>query len=155
MSRTRNGRARAWLDNHVDFTGADCLIWPFNCDAHGYGLIQDNGKLARTSRIMCKLRHGEPPTPKHEAAHNCGKGHLGCVNPQHLQWKTAKENSADKLIHGTSQRGEKHGGAKLTEADVIAIRAISGISQRMIAKRYGVNQAQISLIIQHKRWAWL
>lgn len=34
---------------------------------------------------MCELVYGKPPMPKHQAAHNCGKGNLGCINPKHLE----------------------------------------------------------------------
>lgn len=48
-------------------------------------------------------------------------------------------------------RGTGHPNAKLTEADVLAIRelyAAGGISQREIGERYGVTQASISSVIR-------
>lgn len=51
---------------------------------------------------MCQKAHGDPPSPKHDAAHSCGRGHEGCVNPNHLSWKTKKQNQADRITHGTS-----------------------------------------------------
>lgn len=74
----------------------------------------------------------------------------------HLDWKTSKDNHADKLIHGTDNRGEHHNMAKLTEVDVINIREMRGVVlQGEIARRYGVSQQTISAIISGANWAWL
>jgi predicted transcriptional regulator len=50
--------------------------------------------------------------------------------------------------------GSKHAGAKLTEADIPEIRKLLnlGISQRLIALKYGVSQSLISLIKLGKIW---
>lgn len=144
----------AWLATHKDFSGEQCLIWPFSRNSEGYGLIWQSGTMRRVARIMCEHRHGPPPTPEHQAAHSCGNGHLGCVNQWHLDWKTPKENQADRLIHGTHTRGERSWSAKLTVADVIAIRSMKG-TLGSIAAHFGVSSQIISAIQQRKRWAWL
>jgi hypothetical protein len=70
--------------------------------------------------------HGEPPTARHEAAHSCGKGHLGCVHPGHLSWKTRNENRADMVRHGMLPRGTIVSTNKLTEDQVREIRSRMG-----------------------------
>lgn len=149
------GAPMQWLRDHLNHIGDECLIWPFARRTSGYGEIYADGKMINAHRRMCELRHGPPPTPKHEAAHSCGKGHLGCVNGSHLRWATPAQNQADRLIHGTHKRGERQWMAKLTEADVLAIRAMRGIPQWKIANRYGVDQSHISDIVHRKTWAWL
>lgn len=105
---------------------------------------------------MCKLVHGEPPTPKHHAAHNCGNGHNGCLNPNHLRWATCKENMDDKVQHHTDQRGQRHWNAKLTDKDVHRIRFLKGkMSVRRIGAEYGVNYTNILAIYAGRTWAWL
>jgi len=47
--------------------------------------------------------------------------------------------------------GSHHGRAKLTEADVLEIRASSEF-HRVIAERYGVSRAAISLIKSQRLW---
>ena len=79
-----------------------CLAWPFGRTSKGYGKIWVDGKTHLVSRLACAHAHGEAPTLTHEAAHSCGKGHEGCVNPHHLRWATRTENFADKIIHGTN-----------------------------------------------------
>ena len=148
------GWALAWLETNKDFCGNDCLIWPFAKDRHGYGQIRYEGKPQYVSRIICTHRHGPPPTLKHQTAHSCGNGHLGCVNGEHLRWATRAENEADKLMHGTHQLGERNPSAKLTEVDVAIIRKWHG-TQREIARQYNIDQSTVSFIQNRKSWAWL
>ncbi len=136
--------------------GGECLIWPFGKNRDGYGNFWVDGKHVGAHRYICELVHGAPPTPKHEAAHSCGRGHEACISPIHLDWKTRTNNQADRLEHGTHNRGELSGKAKLTEADVREILALKGIEkQRDLAKRFGVSSGAIAGIHHGRRWAWL
>lgn len=136
--------------------GDECLPWPFSKSGAGRGQIWVGDVKHVTPRYVCELIHGAPPTPEHEAAHSCGKGHEGCISPHHLSWKTTSENHADKLIHGTHLRGERSGTAKLTEDQAREILRLKGVkSQYELAKQFGVRQPSISRIHQGKRWAHL
>lgn len=131
----------------------DCPKWPFRCNFYGYG-VATNGEFIH--RMVCELVNGPPPTPKHEAAHGCGEGSAGCFGAGCLEWKTRAENEADKTIHGTHNRGERHGAARLTKEDVLKIRSLKGsVSQSKLAARYGVAQPYICQIQSRKTWAWL
>jgi len=100
--RVSNGVPAEWIfSTALPYMGTECLEWPFAKYQNGYGLVRHDGRNTVASRFICMLAHGEPPTEFHEAAHTCGKGHLGCVNPRHLSWKTKIENEADKKVHGT------------------------------------------------------
>jgi hypothetical protein len=102
------------------------------------------------------MTNGPPPTSKHQAAHSCGKGNLGCVSPKHLSWKTRAENEADKIEAGTSNRGERQWRAKLTADQVRAIRAREGtMTKEKIAEQFGVSPACIAAIHHRENWAWL
>lgn len=104
----RNGQRRwldaEFLDQHKGYTGDGCLIWPHRRNNFGYGEAYVDGKMRRAHRVMCELAHGAPPTPKHYAAHSCGNGHIGCVNPKHLSWKTPSENQRDTVRHGRAKK---------------------------------------------------
>jgi hypothetical protein len=105
---------------------------------------------------MCLLRYGPPPTEGHVAAHSCGNGSGGCVHPRHVRWATASENEQDKVVHGTSNRGERCGSAKLTEDDVRTIRGLEGhMTQQGIADRFGVHLMTVNSILRRKNWSWL
>ena len=147
-----------WLEQHVGFYGDDCLQWPFAVGDDGYGRVHipGTGVLTTASRLMCRMAHGEPLNPTMEAAHTCGKGHNGCVNPKHLYWASSTTNHADKVEHGTTNRGERQWMSKLTETDVHEIRRLLGsMTQKAIADLYGVDQSTISNIKRVKDWGWL
>lgn len=100
------GEAERWLEDRVGHNdGSDCLKWPFGTASSGYGYLRAGGVLLGAHRTMCALVNGPPPTPKHEAAHSCGKGHEGCVNPRHLRWATSQENKADIILHRAAAAG--------------------------------------------------
>jgi hypothetical protein len=71
-----------------------------------------------------------------------------------LRWDSRKNNHADKIRHGTAQRDERSGLAKLTRAQVDEIRAtwVRGMG-RIFAKRFGVSPSAISLVKNGKAWS--
>lgn len=155
-TRCRNGEPLLWIERHADYDGNDCLPWPFERTHYGYGTVKHEGKRRPASRVMCIIVHGKPPTPKHEAAHSCGNGHLGCMNPKHIRWKTKIENIRETLEHGTNVRGEKCHFSKLKETDIKTIRRLARrLTGKEIAKIYGVKGPAITRIIQRQRWAWV
>lgn len=141
-------------DVAIPFTGSGCLVWPFSQNGRGYGYVRVGPRRVAASRYVCSLAHGQPPTPSHEAAHECGN--RICVNPSHLSWKTIKENSADRLVHGTHDRGERSVNAKLTEAQVREIIRLKGAeTQTTIAAQFGVSAGTIHSIHVGKNWSWI
>lgn len=152
--RSERGSLNLWLKANVDHDGDECLIWPFGRAGDGYGQTTVGGKRIRAHRQMCLLAHGAPPTKLHQAAHSCGKGHLGCVNPKHLRWATRAENEADKVVHGTATRGERNASASITEADVLSIRRMAreGRSRASIAREFGMLPQNVSRIVTRTTW---
>ena len=73
---------------------------------------------------------------------------------ENLRWDTTRNNQLDRIKHGTSNRGERCVAAKLTEAQVRAIRADTRL-QREIAAEYGVRENTISRIKSRQRWGHL
>lgn len=144
------GATEAFIRAHVAYQGDECVLWPFAASRSGYGLATIGGYQRSASRWMCILAHGEPPTPKHEAAHNCGNRR--CVNPRHLRWDTPKGNQADKLIHGTHNRGERNGKTTLTADDVRAIRQAPP-DLAAIMERFGISKGCASKIRSGQRWS--
>jgi hypothetical protein len=80
-----------------------------------------------------------------------------CVNPLHLKLGTHSDNSKDASLKGRMARGERQGGAKLKEQDILDILQLSknGMSQGQIAKRYIVQREAIREILKGRSWAWL
>lgn len=73
-----------------------------------------------------------------------------------LRWGTHKENVQDSMRHGTFNLmiGENHIHAKLRESDILEIRKLlsDGECQKLIAKKFGICQQQVSRINIGKRW---
>src|SRR6185312_60585 len=79
------GLLKQWIRAHLNYPHKEwCLLWPFSRNQGGYANVGRKSTLVH--RIMCEYMHGEPPDGKPEAAHECGKGYLGCVNPHHIVW---------------------------------------------------------------------
>jgi len=64
---------------------------------------------------------------------------------------------ADAIEHGTTTRGERHGGHKLKESDVREIldRLSHNETHESIAAKYGVSRNAITDIAKGKNWAWM
>lgn len=145
---TPKGEVAGFVQHAAQFSGDDCLPWPYSKHPNGYGRINVKGAVRGAHSVVCELAHGPSPNGT-EAAHACGV--RACVNPRHLRWATSAENKSDALRHGTRPRGERHGQAKLTEAEVQVIRH-STASQRKLAERFSVSQRTISLILRWETW---
>lgn len=141
----------AWLREHAQFTGHDCLLWPFG-KARGYGQVTaGNGdkRILKAHRVMCGMAHGEPPTPKHEAAHSCGNH--GCVNPNHLSWKTRAENQAESVAMGRKYTGGRAG--PLGAYNARTILGLKGkLSQDRIAEMFRVSHSTVAKIHRGELW---
>lgn len=134
---SRDGAPLDWIAIHIGHNDDECLTWPFGYGSSGYGSVFYKTHIMGAHRAMCFEAHGKPPSEAHQAAHSCGNGHLGCVNPKHLRWATAQENAADKLAH---QRGNK---LSIEQCREIATRALNE-KGRDLAAEFGVSAALVS-----------
>jgi len=129
-------------------------LLPLHTLKNGYVVAHLDGRNRLVNRLVCVAFHGAPPTPRHDAAHNNGRQSENYF--KNLRWATRKENCADKKIHGTENppRGERHGRAKLTRANVSEIIRLwrSGLLQREIAVRFGVARTTVSAITNGYNW---
>lgn len=148
---TERGAVKDWLQEYANYTGDDCIEWPFSKSGkRGYGSAHFGGRTRTASNAMCEVAHGPAPTPWHEAAHSCGNGHLACVNPRHLRWATRSENQIDRSLHGNK-------GRRLLPETVFSIRQslTKPGTQRDLASEYGVSLATINDIARKRTWAHL
>ena len=67
---------------------------------------------------------------------------------------THQDNSNDRVERGRQARGEKNGFAKLTQEQVVAIRA-DPRPFYPIARDYGITEAAVGHIKHKLVWAWL
>lgn len=146
------GRGFRWLRDHAAYAGDGCLKWPFGTDGKGYGSIGHESKLYKAHRMICILAHGQPPSPAFHAAHSCGRGNKGCVNPRHLSWKTPSENQQDSVRHGVYGKGVGWVG-KLKKTQVSEIKALVGrLTNLELGTLYGVHPETIAKIRRGETW---
>jgi len=140
-----------------------CWVWEAAVSARGYGVFNNDGSgngLAGTHRIAYELVVGPIPDGL-LVLHHCDNRR--CVRPDHLFVGTYTDNNRDTAAKGrigTQQhpeivrRGSQQSQAKLTEAQVLEIRALAGtgLTQQEIGKRFGVSQHGISNILSRKNW---
>jgi hypothetical protein len=139
--------------------GDGCWNWIGRRNALGYGFLKAlNGRRqVRAHRISWELHFG--PIPDGLAVlHRCDNP--PCVRPDHLFLGTQTDNMRDMWTKGrgrsdwTTHRGAGNGRAKLSEADVLAIRASteSGVA---LARQYGVTKCSISAVRLQRTWRHL
>ena len=141
------GRAFEWLCQYASYTEKKCLFWPFSkCDGRP-GAVGYCGVAFKPTRLMCLLAHGAPPSGQLRAANTCGRGNKGCINPNHLAWRTQSECRLDEFKDG---RRKSYGrGGKITPSEAAEIRALGGIKTNSeIAIVYGLSSQQIGEILR-------
>jgi hypothetical protein len=150
---TKWGEVRRWLDEvALPYEGEDCLVFPYSRNDDGYGKVRIGPKGIGAHVYVATQANGEKPSPRHEVRHLCGNGHLGCVNPSHLEWGTRTQNILDAVAHGTWNRpsitGEHASAAKFSDEDIARVRAClaKGETQVSIAARLGISQSHVSRI---------
>ena len=149
------GTVQAYFLAHVMEPSDGCRDWPFGTNNWGYGQVRVSGESQRRVHVVvCELWHGQRPEGM-EAAHSCGRPI--CWAGEHLRWATRAENAADMVLHGTAPRGERNGFAKLTADEVREIRRLvaAGETQAVVAARFEVRQATVSLIARRETWRHL
>lgn len=131
---------------------------------HGYYTVglRNPYSISKIHRLVCAAFHPNPdnkPFVNHKDLNKLNN------HEENLEWVTGKENSRHARDHGhagAADSGEKNGRAKLTEEQVLEIRAKyipgstkwnKGYSQSMLAREYGVTKTLIRYIIHRKLWS--
>lgn len=147
---------RFW--DKVDIGDKDeCWEWTAHTGSAGYGKVSIDGQTILAHRVSWELHFGEIPAGLC-VCHHCDNP--VCMNPNHLFLGTLADNNADRAAKGRSAnaQGACNNGAVLTETEVLEIRALyqnTGHTQPEIAAMFGISQAQVSRIVNYKKWGWL
>ena len=118
------------------------ILTPKN-NGNDYFFVQVNGSEAYVHRLVALAFYGQPPTSKHQAAHQNGDKKNSA--PENIRWKTKAENEADKAIHGTSGKGAKNSQARLDDSkaeEIIRLYA-EGKTSKELAIKFKVSPAAI------------
>lgn len=134
----------------------------------GYGMMTIGSRKdgtrrnAGAHRIALAVAMGRDILPGMQVCHTCNN--RACVNPDHLYECTPAENTRDRMKSDSERRrcqewgrstwGSNNYNAKLTDADVCAIRkAVSqGVMRKTMAERYGVAKRTIYRIVNKVTW---
>lgn len=128
-----------------------CWEWTASCNAQGYGkYFSENAH-----RQAWRLAYGQEIPDGLFVLHHCDNP--PCCNPRHLYAGTRQQNMDDAVQRGRlrPQKGEAHGGAKLTDDAVrdIRQRVAAGEVRRRLSEEYGVTPGTITMVVQRKHWS--
>lgn len=150
---------RFWT--RVDRSGGIYACWPWTRGKlrDGYGtfsfMVDGIEHKARAHRAAYLLTESPALIPEC-VCHHCDNP--GCCNPRHMFTGSRADNNADKLRKGRNvpppiRRGETNNFAKLTEAKVLAIRAMKGRLLQEVADLFGISKSAVCVIQNRKRWS--
>jgi hypothetical protein len=75
---------------------------------------------------------------------------------ENLRLDTKSSNEKDKVLHGTSNRGEQCGQNKYKTELILKIRnELNTITPKEISKKYNISYPYIIKIKNKERWSWL
>jgi len=127
---------------------SDCVLAAGRPSSSGYGRIMINYKSWLAHRWVWTQHYGPIPDGMF-VLHRCDN--RMCINIEHLFLGTATDNSSDMVSKDRSLKGSRQPNAKLSETDVVHIRA-SNKRQQDLADEFGVHNGLISMIKNRKRW---
>lgn len=134
-------------------------LQPFD-DTYGYHKVtlyrrgRAKGMTISVHRIVAEAFMG----PRPEGMQVCHNNGMRTDNRlSNLRYDTPKGNQADRVVHGTTIRGEQSPHAKLVTAQVLEIiqQCEQGATQASVADAYGVSPSLVSQIAHGHRWPHL
>lgn len=131
----------------------ECWEWQKVPSSNGYGIVRYRGQRIPAHRVSWEIHFGPIPDGLF-VLHKCDNRR--CVNPYHLFLGTHQDNMDDMNAKGRRlvASGERCGSAKLTQAKVNLIRDLykEGMTQRGIARQFGVRPDTIWNIVNNRTW---
>ena len=139
------------LMNNFFYSDNGCWIWNKCLNQNNYGVIRARGKNYLAHRLSFEIFKKENPKNKF-VCHKCDNPL--CINPEHLFLGTQKDNLKDAKNKNRMINGESHYRSKLKINDILEIKKMckSGITQKLISKKFNVSESNISKINSNKTW---
>lgn len=131
--------------------GDECWEWTSSLNNQGYGTIGIHWKHHLAHRVSFMVANG--PFPKRlKVLHKCDNPK--CVRPDHLFLGTMKDNTKDCEQKDRNCRGSRSHKAKVSEEDVLRMRALyhAGTPMRTLVAEFGLTQATISVALRGLKW---
>jgi hypothetical protein len=133
---------------------------PMNPSIHSFGYPQvtlcNKGRMVKVTVHSLVLTLFVGPKPEGMECCHRNRNPKDC-RLENLYWGTHADNAADMVRHGTSNRGSYHPMVKLSEEDVLAIRAghAAGKPSSQMGAEFGVSARNIRRITSGERWKHL
>lgn len=124
-----------------------CWNWPLSLNkVNGYGQFNSGGRIVTAHAFSYRLFVGNVPSGL-ILRHTCDNAK--CFNPKHLVPGTYSQNTQDMYERNRAgerwRSGQAHHNAKLTDAEVAAIRQ-SSLATSHLSFVYGVSESNIRQI---------
>lgn len=128
----------------IEKSASGCWEWTAQLRPDGYAMVWHEGGSRRAHRLSYEVFKGVKLDPHDVLCHRCDN--RKCVNPDHIFIGTRADNVRDAASKDRMPFGDDHWNARLTEAQVEMIRSIKGVTQKEIARQFGVNSSTIGRI---------
>lgn len=108
-------------------------------------------RTAKIHHLVLEAFRGPCPCG-YEGAHRDSDPTNNCLG--NLRWATHGDNESDKITHGTTNRGSRHGNLKFSEETVVSIRIRRARGERVrdLAREFGVHRHTIHNIVNQRTW---
>jgi len=132
------------VDRSAPITEVGCWLWLQSLGSHGYGNAYWGGQATVAHRLSYSAFVGPIPAGL-LVQHSCDN--RWCVSPDHLALGTDATNATDKTQKGRAA-------FKLTPDAVREIRrrVAAGEYQHVVAKDFGVHQANVWRVVHRLIW---
>lgn len=157
VSRARKPAIERFWDKVKKGAADECWEWLAYKDGDGYGTFRVETNKVKAHRFSYELHIGPIPAGL-QVCHHCDNP--PCVNPNHLFLGTGQDNTQDMMEKGRNRPsiGEQHGGAVLTDEQVLEIRSLwqtGQFTQRQLGERFGISRRQARAVIKGENWQHL
>lgn len=145
--------AQSYIQERVDVDANGCWLWRLAVDKPGYGKACYEAVHRSAHRLSFAAFKHDPGDLF--VRHSCDVPR--CCNPDHLSLGTHADNMRDMVERNRAfawagkRRGAKNPRARLSEADVRAIRR-SEHAAGLLAREYGVSERTVRDARAGRRW---
>jgi len=130
-------------------------LWTKSLNVTGYpSSIQFYTHYISAYRVSWMVFNNKNEIPGDVIRHKCKFKH--CVQPEHLEPGSYKDNAFDMIRDGTAGVGEKNGRSKISESIALLIKESKGCGTQLDrATRFGVNINTVGSIDRGTAWSYL
>lgn len=144
---TKAAHLREWVASR---SRSECWVWPWACNPKNhYAQVTFEGRGRPAGHVSLEMDGRPRPSADMVMRHRCHN--RPCVNPDHLAWGTASENTID------TWRDDNHSNAKFSVEQVKEIRRrrAAGEKGRHLAAEFGVHEMTIYKMTNGRSWAFV